>query len=609
MKKKHIKINKDHYVDTVLKQIETNKIYSKPTGCGFTTLELKANRNSIIIEPNKPVIQNKRDKMNGNNKHKLKVRAVIEGVSIEDIMDYLSSDTEHKKIITTPESFYKVVSAFTNLGRLDEMYLDFFILIDECERVVQDVGYRTDIIMPIEHFFKFKGKAMVSATPIIPSDPRFKQHKFRMVEIKEIGFKKQSINVISTNNTILSFAELVKKNQNEKFFVFLNSTHSIFTIMEYMAVHKESEVFCSEDSKGKLEENGFKQVKCLIDTKEKFAKRFNFFTSRFNSAVDMEGIERPFIVIITDCFMAEHTMVDPASEVEQIIGRFRRPKNGTINRRVTHITNFNRNLIAHTETEVIADIKKFEELYNYTKSFMNSLTTYNARQVVQEMLDKSVFSRYLNDGEVNHYMIDNEVFENKIKGYYKSDINLLDAYKTTGKFKYVLHSECYSISDEVEANIREAKKKLRPTMELLLPILKELYNAEEKGFEYHLTIELLKSRHRSVFKEFEIIGFEGASYLNFDYRSVMQKIEQLKKKAEMFPIITEVNKHFKVGTAYTSTYIKSKLASVFKKMGRTDLKPSIQELRGFFQLDIIRTPNGKNKVTKYLIKKALHNNG
>ncbi|MCX2431103.1 hypothetical protein [Pedobacter sp. GR22-10] len=606
MRKQQLKIKKDHYIDTVLAKVVSNKIYSKPTGCGFTTLELNSKRNSIIIEPNKPVIQNKRDKTNGNDRRNLKVRAVIEGVSTDDIMEYLNSDVKYKKLITTPESFYKVISAFSDLKKLDEMYLDYFMLIDECERIVQDVGYRTDIIIPMEHFFKFKGKAMVSATPIIPSDPRFIKHKFDMLEIKEVGFRKQEIDFISTNNTILSFAELVRKNPDEKFFVFLNSTHSIYTIIEYINIHKESEVFCSEDSKGKLEENGFMQVKCLIDVKEKFKKKFNFFTSRFNSAVDIEGVENPFIVILTDCFMAEHTMVDPASEVEQIIGRFRRPKNGTIERRVTHITNFNPKLIAYSREEVITDIKKFEELYSYTKSFMNSLTTYNARQVVQEMLDKSVFSKYLANGEVNHYMIDNEVFENKVRGHYKSDLALLEAYKATKRFKETLITKNYLLSDETESNIREAKKKLRPAMELILPILKELYNRNEKGFEYEMAIGLLKSKHRLVYKEFEVIGFEGANELNFNYSLVLQRIAQLKKKAENFPIITELDKYFKVGESYSSTYIKNKLRAIFKKMGRSDLSASIQTFRLYFKLKENRLKNERIKITTYLIERSYH---
>ncbi|RZK38667.1 MAG: hypothetical protein EOO90_21460 [Pedobacter sp.] len=203
-------------------------------------------------------------------------------------------------------------------------------------------------------------------------------------------------------------------------------------------------------------------------------------------------------------------------------------------------------------------------------------------------------------------MIDNEVFENKVRSYYKSDIALLNAYKETGKFKYVLKTETYVISDEMEATISAAKQKLRPVMELILPILKELHNREEKDFDYYLAIELMKSRHRTVFKEIEVLGLEEIAALNFDYKLVLQKIAQLKKHAENFPIITELSKYFKVGKSYTSTYIKIKLEAIFKKMKRADLKPSIQTLKKFFKLRPERTRVGANKGTKYLIEQALH---
>ena len=48
------------YLTEVLPMIPTNTIlYKKLTGLGATYGELKANRNSIIIEPNKPVISGK----------------------------------------------------------------------------------------------------------------------------------------------------------------------------------------------------------------------------------------------------------------------------------------------------------------------------------------------------------------------------------------------------------------------------------------------------------------------------------------------------------------------------------------------------------------------
>lgn len=62
MKNKEITASKKangkiQYLTEILPEIPTNTIlYKKLTGLGATYGELKANRNSIIIEPNKPVI-------------------------------------------------------------------------------------------------------------------------------------------------------------------------------------------------------------------------------------------------------------------------------------------------------------------------------------------------------------------------------------------------------------------------------------------------------------------------------------------------------------------------------------------------------------------------
>ena len=34
------------------------------------------------------------------------------------------------------------------------VYKDYFLLFDECEKAIQDVGYRGDIYLPVEDFFQ-----------------------------------------------------------------------------------------------------------------------------------------------------------------------------------------------------------------------------------------------------------------------------------------------------------------------------------------------------------------------------------------------------------------------------------------------------------------------
>lgn len=55
--KTQYKINKGQYLSDIMPLIPSNTIlYKKITGIGTTTAEIKAERHSIIIVPNKPVI-------------------------------------------------------------------------------------------------------------------------------------------------------------------------------------------------------------------------------------------------------------------------------------------------------------------------------------------------------------------------------------------------------------------------------------------------------------------------------------------------------------------------------------------------------------------------
>jgi hypothetical protein len=201
MKKNQIKISKNEngktlYLTEVLPEIQTNTIlYKTLTGLGATYGELKAKRNSIIIEPNKPVIIGKCNdpKHKGDN-----VFGVYEGVYTEDIVEYIEkSSGKFLKIMTTPESFTKVQRAFEKMDI--DIRFTCFLLFDECHKLIMDSDYRENISLPMDLFFECKSKALVTATPLKYSNPKFKEQGFQIIEIKPTFEYKQPLNLFTTN--------------------------------------------------------------------------------------------------------------------------------------------------------------------------------------------------------------------------------------------------------------------------------------------------------------------------------------------------------------------------------------------------------------------------
>ena len=102
MKIKEAIIKKGEWLLDALKRIgydmiPTNTILDKTlTGLGATHSEIHSERNSIIIEPNVPVILGK---LNNNDN----LEAVYEKCTPYVIKKYLQMDISFKKILTTPE--------------------------------------------------------------------------------------------------------------------------------------------------------------------------------------------------------------------------------------------------------------------------------------------------------------------------------------------------------------------------------------------------------------------------------------------------------------------------------------------------------------------------
>jgi len=128
-------ISQGQYLEDIMSEIPTNTILAKTVpGIGATTLEIKSKRHSIIIEPNVPVIKGKEKK---NKQYNL--FGVYESVSTNNILAYLEKPLkkdEYKKIMTTPESFFKVMRAM-QLLQID-CYKDYMLLFDECDRIIKD---------------------------------------------------------------------------------------------------------------------------------------------------------------------------------------------------------------------------------------------------------------------------------------------------------------------------------------------------------------------------------------------------------------------------------------------------------------------------------------
>ena len=537
-----ITLKEGQFLSNVLSEIPTDCILSKRVpGCGATTLELKTNRNSIIIVPNVPVIQSK-------EKKEPYPKGVYEDVTVSEVVTYLKENIRYK-IMTTPESFGKIKVACEKCNI--NIYSEFFLLMDECHQLVKDVDYRNFIVLPMADFFKFKNKAMVSATPLGFSDPRLK--KFETLEVRADYDYQQEITVINAYNTTKAIGEYLESHQNGTVCFFVNSITQIYSIMRHFKLLEDSTVYCAPKSVTKLKE-GYDFTNAYKEWSAETMKRYNFFTGRFFSAFDLELTYKPDLVMITDPYLSPYTMLDVDTDCIQICGRFRKGVNSA-----THIYRVNPEICVKSKEQVEQYIHDLEIGYNTLRRYYKNADSREDRMAFGQVIDIHPFRKYLySDLTKNWFRIDCKVNEVLVEGKYKSELTVTDWYNDCHYFTPTFEV-CNSNENDEKMEIIKSAHTIRDKRKKIVEILSQFEQPlSENAFDF---INKIRKIDPFIVEAFELLGRKGIEEQNYNQQKINEKIIMKQRRGNR--AIRLIMNSFKVGNSYTNDYIKDELTRIF----------------------------------------------
>ena len=549
-----VTLNKEkRHLSDVMHEIPTNCILSKRIpGCGATTLELRTKHNSIILVPNVPVINSKCLKDEN-------IFGVFEKIDEPKIVEYLQSHQCYK-IMTTPESFPKVKKACELCGL--NIYIDFFLLDDECHQLVKDVDYREDIVKPMDDFFQFERKALVSATPIGFSDPRFKG--FKTIEVCADFDYQQKIQVVHTYSIAKTVKDYKESHNDNKVCIFFNSVDGIYSLMDQLNILNDATVYCAPKSRFKLKsEHGFTNAYDVWSAET--MKQYNFFTARFYTAFDLDlKHEKPDLLMITDPHLSPYTILDVDTDCIQICGRFRHGISSA-----THIYRTNEEIVAKTREQLECEISGHEFAYRTIQSLYNSTDSIELRYGLGEALETLPFRTYLNpDLTKNWFRIDNEIHDQLALAKYKFIGQLDMAYENCHYFIPNFDYKPYNANDEKLMKVssaRSTKDKRRRMVQLLNEI-------GEPDSEYAIDfINEIRKIDPFIVEAYELLGKERIEELKYNKRKITEEMIMLQRKGNK--VVKLIKNSFTVGHAYTNKFIEEELKRIFNKVHIHPEKP------------------------------------
>ena len=538
-----ITLKEGQYLSDVMNEIPSNCILSKRIpGCGATTLELDTNRSSIIVVPNVPVIVSKCNKYPN-------LLGVYEKITVSEICNYINKN-RIRKIMTTPESFSKVKSACEKCNI--NIYTNFFLLMDECHQIIKDVDYRPDIVMPMNDFFLFNRKALVSATPIGFSDPRFAENHFEIIEITADYDYRQDITVTQTYNIAKAVGKYLE-NHNGTICFFINSVVEIYSLMKHFGKMEDSAVYCAPKSRGKLKaEYGF--TNAHTEWSAKTMKKYNFFTGRFFTAFDLELPYKPDLVMITDPYNAEYTMLDVDTDCIQICGRFRNGINSA-----THIYRMNPEIVVKSREQMEWEISAHEFAYQTIQTLYNSAENKESRFAFGAVLETLPFRKYqYPDFTKNWFAIDNDINEALVQGKFQSYLFIEDWYKDCHFFNPTF-TKCGYDKDDEKMKIIKAARSVKEKRRKMVQLLSEI---EEPQSEYALDfMNDMRKVDPFIVDAYEVLGKDRIEALKYNQKRMNEEMILAQRKGNK--AVRLIKNYFQIGCRYSNEAIVEELTRIF----------------------------------------------
>ena len=209
------------------------------------------------------------------------------------------------------------------------------------------------------------------------------------------------------------------------------------------------------------------------------------------------------------------------------------------------------------------------------------------------------------NGELDTYLVDNFLFEQKTTGYYTSWRSVNSSYLKTNYFRPTMIHKWYTVADHQIIDV-----KLKSSFSVLMKNVAEILNANDNPgldglirFELGKSNEILKKLYPEIYRYYDIIGYEKMSELEFSKPPIKKLCDKIEKnKAIENPKLTaKIRSLFKVGDRPTELEIVGHLKISYAEFNVKDTPRPIHIKRYY---DAGRTEN-KEGLKSYNIKGLL----
>jgi hypothetical protein len=573
------------------KRVPNGFIDKTKTRLGITYTNFHDERHSISVLPSVPIIEDALidypylELFSIYDKEKKEDK-----VTVDKIAEYLLSNAEYKRIVVTPESFIKIIRAAQSIGRLQWLYDNFFLYLDEVHCYATE-AFRKDILGPFDndYVWKFANMAMGSATPFRFSDPRVKGLQHYKITF---GEKFGKINIINHAQPLAVLAHMLT--HSDMFpgnsHIFFNSVTGAGDFIRLTGID-DVNIYCRDDERNMINLQEAKIFFKETPVKEEY-KKFNFYSCRYNEGWDLKDDKTATIILLTDVHKPQ-TLIGIPYKGYQAVGRMKVTPN-----KIYHITNNLGKPGMRTFDEIhkkcVYNATKQIDFYNQHKADCHKDNIEDDGKL-QELI--TPFAKF--DGEtaeISIYKHDQLICEEYCKEHY----NNVDSIRQTWE----------SLNYETEQKnlfllpvVKDRKSQEAVNREIIEQL--EDWKRNPSQYEYGITeatIAKYQLDFQLLYEAYSVLGLEKIKELEYNDKAMKTALINYSNENAQAKLHLMLIDEFKLNERYTTQYIKSKLQECYnlcgiKKPNGNNEVATASKLNdlGLFELYACKIPNSSGK--------------
>lgn len=525
----------------------------KKTGCGATSVVLENHEDVIVCCPTVHLIKNKVAQY-PQERCPYILLGVMGGVYQEQITEYITKCREEYnqpvKIMVTYDSFHRIKNV------LEDAINNYKIIVDEYQELLDSCVYRQEAILTLLRELRPLNNTNVTYLSATPIPLNYRPDELAGLTEYEIVWgngellrpirHKTNKPLMPVVNMILSHKQglplQIEGNRVEEYFFFINSVTAIKSIIDKARLTSEEvKVICASNHKN---ERTLGEIH--ISDLSSPNKTFTFCTKTVFCGADFYS-DAGLAVIVSNG-INKNTMLDIATDIQQIAGRIRTSTNPFKNI-IYHI--FNTGISCQSQAEFDSWLnERIESAQGYINAYNRAISDVERNSFIERLrIDKDELAMYDNDTneiklnslKINHFRYKFE----SIDSVYRNGIGIREAYLRAG-FDLSIAQQWEQMASDYICNMNGT-----PRFELLYEeYLSEKEKARRFGGVTDRTKEI-ESLNNLVKLAYEYLTPEKVRALRYNSTDIRNQID-FELPATQIAIKESLREKFSEGGIYTN---------------------------------------------------------